>query len=91
MGIERGHLVNLGHGQAQLRRQGLQMARREMPETVLKQMKILDQKIAATLARTQNRPNRRNTRGLQNTTLNLNRPAAPARTGTIQPTRGGSS
>ncbi len=53
MGVKGGDLVNLGHGQAHLRGQGLKMPGREMAETVLNEMQILDQEVAAKLARPQ--------------------------------------
>ena len=50
MGVERGDLVDLDKGEPHLLGQCRQMARVQAAETVLQQMQVLDQQVAAALA-----------------------------------------
>ena len=57
MGIESGDFIDLGHGQLHLLGQGGEVARGEMSVTVLNQVQVLDQKVAAARICIQERPN----------------------------------
>src|SRR4051812_43877496 len=56
MGVERGDLIHLGHGQAHLGGERREMACVQAPVMVLQEMQVLDQKVAPPRAVAEKRP-----------------------------------